>query len=1095
MRDTFHDLETYSPEPINNGSHRYAEKAEVLLWAYADGDGDIKVWDVANGYVHWQEELTGLWEEQYIGKPFPPQSLMEILHDPEAAVWFHNGGMFDFVVLEKALPHLLKLVDISRWRDTMVQAFAHALPGALEKLGEVLNLHEDHRKIADGKKLVRLFCMPQNEDFAKKWGTIRATKATHPAEWQRFVQYAGGDIVTMREARRLMPSWNYKDKQLLLWHTDLKINNRGFAVDLELAQRAVAVAAVIQERLSKRVQTATHDEVGSATQRDAMLDFLQPLCAEFGVELPDLKADTLERRLEDPDLPDYIKDLLRIRLEASMNSVSKFKTLLKRVSSDGRLRGSMQFRGAGRTGRWAHRGFQPGNLPRASLSHELIEFAIECIKADDVDAMDLVFPNLMLAISNTIRGVIVAGESKKLVVADLSNIEGRVAAWLAGEDWKLQAFRDFDTVLIGDDGKPLLDKKGKPARKGVDLYIKAYMSAFNVVEAALVGKDERQIGKVCIAEGQLVLTDCGLIPIEQVTQKMRVWDGLAWVRHDGVIYKGIKEVMTYQGLTATPDHKVWIDGSHEPVPLRDAAASGARLVRSGVGRNPIRLVGSDTAGTTLHAGMERPLRAHGVPQVRPWVLDGADEFDDGQEHNVRALRAPQASAQVAGTAICGGQATVPQPEGSCLEELRRPGNRVPFPFGAGGQQVHDPDLRCAQPRHGNRPHRQQPALRAGQSSLGDARHELAQHATEAIAQLVSRLGSESVAVLSTDRKADAPGRGYARRDHCERLAGGEREAQELAGHFGQVAVYDIVNAGPRRRFTVSGVLVSNCELMFQYGGGVGAWLTGAATYGIDLNDMTERVWPTIPEWAKLEAADFLHWLYEQNTAKLQRKLELLDEKAKSDGTQDVGALLKEFEELNAKIEAAKVKCRYGLTERVFIACDAIKRLWRKAHPAISSYWKDLENTVKAAIDDPGVTYPCRKVKIRRDGAWLRIGLPSGRALCYPNPGIDKDGSIFYTGHNPYTRQWGKVKTYGGKLLENITQAVACDQLAECMPAAELAGYETVLSVHDELVTETPDSEDFTADELADIMCSDLGWNAGLPLAAAGFETDRYRKAD
>ena len=771
MRDTFHDLETYSPEPINNGSHRYAEKAEVLLWAYADGNGDIRVWDVANGYVHWQEELTGLWEEQYIGKPFPPQSLTEILHDPEAAVWFHNGGMFDFVVLQHAMPELLKLVDISRWRDTMVQAFAHALPGALEKLGEVLNLHEDRRKIADGKKLVRLFCMPQNEDFKKKFGTDRATKATHPAEWQRFVQYAGGDIVTMREVRRITPSWNYKDKQLLLWHTDLKINNRGFAVDLELAQRAVAVAAVIQERLSQRVQKATDDEVGSATQRDAMLDFLQPLCAEFGVELPDLKADTLERRLEDPDLPDYIKDLLRIRLEASMNSVSKFRTLLKRVSSDGRLRGSMQFRGAGRTGRWAHRGFQPGNLPRASLSHELIEFAIECIKADDVDAMDLVFPNLMLAISNTIRGVIVAGKGKKLVVADLSNIEGRVAAWLAGEDWKLQAFRDFDTILIGEDGEPLRDKKGKPARKGVDLYIKAYMSSFNVEDPSTVDKDKRQIGKVE-------------------------------------------------------------------------------------------------------------------------------------------------------------------------------------------------------------------------------------------------------------------------------------------------------------------------ELMFQYGGGVGAWLTGAATYGIDLSAMTESVWNTIPEWAKLEAADFLHWLYEKPRAKFQKVCEKYGDPTAP-----------EVAEAEAALEAAKVKCRYGLTERVFIACDAIKRLWRKAHPAISSYWKDLENTVKAAIDDPGVTYPCRKVKIRRDGAWLRIGLPSGRALCYPNPGIDKDGSIFYTGFSPYNRQWGKVKTYGGKLLENITQAVACDQLAECMPAAELAGYATVLSVHDELVTETPDSEDFTADELASIMCSDLGWNAGLPLAAAGFTTDRYRKAD
>lgn len=759
MRDTFHDLETYSPEPINNGSHRYAEKAEVLLWAYADGNGDIRVWDVANGYVHWQEELTGLWEEQYIGKPFPPQSLTEILHDPEAAVWFHNGGMFDFVVLQHAMPELLKLVDISRWRDTMVQAFAHALPGALEKLGEVLNLHEDHRKIAEGKKLVRLFCMPQNEDFSKKFGTIRASKATHPAEWQRFVQYAGGDIVTMREARRLMPSWNYKDKQLLLWHTDLKINNRGFAVDLELAKHAVTAATLIQDRLSRRVQVATDDEVGSATQRDAMLDFLQPLCAEFGVELPDLKADTLERRLEDPDLPDYIKDLLRIRLEASMNSVSKFKTLLKRVSSDGRLRGSMQFRGAGRTGRWAHRGFQPGNLPRASLSHELIEFAIECIKADDVDAMDLVFPNLMLAISNTIRGVIVAGEGKKLVVADLSNIEGRVAAWLAGEDWKLEAFRQFDKGI------------------GHDLYIVAYASSF------------------------------------------------------GISLEGV-------------------------------------------------------------------------------------EPKDGKKF-----------------------------------------------IGASNRQI----------------------------------------------------------------------------GKCQ-------------------------------------------ELMFQYAGGVGAWLTGAATYGIDLAAMTESVWGTIPEWAKLEATDFLHWLYEQNTAKFTKKLTATEND-------------QEAAELQDKIEAAKIKCRYGLTERVFIACDAIKRLWRKAHPAISSYWKDLENTVKAAIDDPGVTYPCRKVKIRRDGAWLRIGLPSGRALCYPNPGIDKDGSIFYTGFSPYNRQWGKVKTYGGKLLENITQAVACDQLAECMPAAELAGYATVLSVHDELVTETPDSEDFTADELASIMCSDLGWNAGLPLAAAGFTTDRYRKAD
>lgn len=1082
MRDTFHDLETYSSEPISNGSHRYAEHAEVLLWAYADGDGEIKVWDVANGYVHWQDELTGLWEEQYIGKPFPPQSLSAILHDQEAAVWFHNGGMFDFVVLQHAMPELLRLVPVSRWRDTMVQAFSHALPGALEKLGEVLQMHESDRKLADGKKLVRLFCMPQNEDFVKKWGTNRASKATHPAEWQRFVQYAGGDIVTMRRVRQKVPSWNYKDKQLTLWHTDLAINNRGFAVDVELAQRAVEVATVIQAKLADRVNTATEGEVGSATQRDAMLDFLQPLCAEFGVELPDLRADTLERRLEDPDLPDYIKDLLKIRLEASMNSVSKFKTLLKRVSSDGRLRGSMQFRGAGRTGRWAHRGFQPGNLPRATLSHELIEFAIECIKSNDVETMELVFPNLMLALSNTIRGVIVAAEGKKLVVADLSNIEGRVAAWLAGEDWKLEAFRDFDTLLFDGDGKPLLDKKGKQQRKGVDLYIKAYMSAFNVEDPSQVGKDERQIGKVCIAEGELVLTDKGLVPIERVTLDMRVWDGLAWVRHDGVIYKGIKDVMTYQGLTATPDHKVWINGSQEPVPLRDAAACGERLVQSGDGRNPIRILGSDSAGKAVPQGLECALRAHCMPQVQPRVLDGLEQPYCGPQHDVRLLYAEASSTEMVGATLCRSPAAMPQPQRLGVEELRRPRDQVSVPVSDRSCQVHDRDVWFAPRQGGYRSQEQRGTLRARQSALGDPSDELAQHATSAVAQLVSRLGTGPVAVLGTDREENAQGRGDEGGSDRQRVAGGQGEAQELARHSRQVAVYDIVNAGPRHRFTVSNVLVSNCELMFQYGGGVGAWMTGAATYGIDLANMTERVWGTIPEWAKIEAAEFLEWLYAQNTAKLVEKL---------GASQDE----QEMAELCDKIEATQLKCRYGLTERVFIACDAIKRLWRKAHPAISSYWKDLENTVKHAIDNPGETFNCRKVKIRRDGAWLRIGLPSGRVLCYPNPGIDKQGRIFYTGHSPYTRQWGKVYTYSGKLYENLCQAVACDQLAECMPIAEERGYLTVLSVHDELVTETPDSEDFNADELADIMCSDLGWNAGLPLAAAGFETYRYRKAD
>lgn len=772
MLDSFHDTETFCRTPINHGTHKYAEDAEVMLWSYALNDDTVKVWDRVNGRIHWQDDLSGVWQDAPVkGMPVDLDAMLR-----EHLVWFHNGGQFDFVVLSHDMPQAYGLIAEDRKRDTMVQAYCHALPGSLDKLGEVLDLVEDERKIKEGKKLVRLFCIPQNEDFVKKYGTDRATKQTHPAEWQRFIEYAGGDITTMRAARRLMPQWNYKaGKQMDLWLADLRMNMRGFAVDLDLANAAVHMAEQVQEDLAARTHEATDGEVASATQRDALKDYL----ASVGVDLPDLRADTLERRMADPDLPEAVKELIGIRLMASMNSVSKFKTLLKGVSRDGRLRGCHQFRGAGRTGRWAHRLFQPGNLPRPTLSHDLIEYAIEHMKLNALDAMELVFGSVMAAMSSTIRGAIVAPPGRKLVVADLSNIEGRVAAWLAGEEWKLQAFRDYDTTLVDEDGVIEIDEKGKPRRKGLDLYIKAYMASFNVTDPALVGKDERQIGKVE-------------------------------------------------------------------------------------------------------------------------------------------------------------------------------------------------------------------------------------------------------------------------------------------------------------------------ELMFQYGGGVGAWITGAATYGIDLDKMTGQVWDVLPSWAKDEAADFLQWLYDMEDAKYAKARDKAIEKHEGLGHE---ALNEELDRLVRQREAAKLKARHNLPEKTFVCCDAIKRLWRKAHPRITSYWEEIEDTVREAIRNPGVTLECRKIKVRRDGAWLRCGLPSGRALCYPNPGIDKEGRIYYTGYSVYTRQWGKVYSYGGKFFENWVQAVACDQFAEPMIEIEEAGYMPVLGVHDEWVTETPDEDKYTAAELARMMCKDLGWNHGLPLAAAGFEAYRYRKAD
>ena len=241
------------------------------------------------------------------------------------------------------------------------------------------------------------------------------------------------------------------------------------------------------------------------------------------------------------------------------------------------------------------------------------------------------------------------------------------------------------------------------------------------------------------------------------------------------------------------------------------------------------------------------------------------------------------------------------------------------------------------------------------------------------------------------------------------------------------------------------------ELMLQYQGGVGAFVTGAATYGIDLDELARTAWDAIPADIMAETLSFVEWYDKQGG-----------------------------------------KTHHGLTHEARVVCDAIKTMWRKQHPAISSLWPELEATMKDAIGNPGVTMPCRRFNIRCDGAWLRVGLPSGRALCYPQPGLVA-GKVTFMGVNPYTKQWARLSTYGGKVFENACQSLAGDVLKSSMPAMDAAGYEINLTVHDEAVTETPDTDLFSAAGLAAIMSTVPSWATGLPLAAAGFECYRYRK--
>lgn len=664
------DLETYSDIPIKNGAHKYAEAAEVLLVAFAWDDEPVVVWDCTEGV--WDTFARGLQKAV----------------DQADRVVIHNSA-FDRTVLR----HCGVNIPVEKIDDTMITALAHSLPGSLGQLCDVLGVPQDKSKDKAGRRYIQLFTKP----CPRNWKIRRATRETHPDEWNAFIEYARLDVDAMRNIHRRLPHWNNTHGERHLWELDQRVNDRGVAVDLDFAQCAIGAFSRATRSLAARAAALTGGVVSSTTQRQKFIDYLRDV---RGFEADDLTKGTVEGLLKG-ELDPKVRELLEIRQQAAATSPAKYKVLIEATSSDGRLRGTIQFCGAARTGRDAGRIFQPQNLPRSPdwFDGEVQEATIEAFKHD---CEDIIYDNVSERCAFAVRGTLLAAPGKKLVIADLSNIEGRVLAWLAGEDWKIEAFKEYDKGV------------------GPDLY------------------------------------------------------------------------------------KV-------------------------------------TAGRIL--------------------------------------------------------------------------NKDPFE------------------------------------------------------------------VTKTERQ-------------------NQGKVPELAG---------------------------------GYGGGLGAYRKmGGDTF----NAMDDET---------------------------------------------IGGIV---------------------------------QAWRAAHPATKRLWYDVEGAVRSAVRANRetaytthsplsvVTGPSCEVRglLRVDTAkgpddvdYVRIRLPSGRYLCYRNMHINEDGQLVYEGINQYTRKWELLETYYGKLVENIVQAIARDVFMSGMRKAEEAGYAVVLRVHDELVCEVPDDPSYTHEGLAEMMSTNPSWSVGLPLAAAGFESYRYRK--
>lgn len=432
------DLETYSDVNLKKaGLYRYVQSPafEILLFAYSFDGAPTQVIDMAQG-----EKI--------------PLEVIHALTDPQCLKHAYNAA-FEWYCLSKYMGAQL---PPSQWRDTMLHGLYAGYTAGLDATGRALGIPEDKQKLATGKALIRYFCVPCKPTKANG-GRTRNYPHHDLEKWALFKTYNGQDVVAEMEIERRLSVFPVPDFVQKQWETDLLINARGVAVDMDFCEGALELGETIRAQL-----TVEAVQLSGLQNPNSVKQLARWLSAETGDDITTLRKETIKELLG-RDNADHVQRMLEIRQELGKTSTKKYDAIEAAVCDDGRVRGLLQFYGANRTGRWAGRLVQVQNLPRTYT--EPLEFARELVKGRKLDALRTVYGSPNDTLSQLIRTAFVAAPGNVLIDADFSAIEARVISWLADEEWRLEVFRTHGKIYEASAsqmfGVPLERiKKGNP---------------------------------------------------------------------------------------------------------------------------------------------------------------------------------------------------------------------------------------------------------------------------------------------------------------------------------------------------------------------------------------------------------------------------------------------------------------------------------------------------------------------------------------------------------------------------------------------------------------------------------------------------------